>query len=644
MRTLPIVKMTLYKHGVGFYQRRGAVEGETVQLTFRKDEMNDVLKSLTAFTVGDGQVTGVDYDTPEDKEALLQRSSIQLSDDASLRDLLRDVRGRAVEVKTPTQELAGLAVGVDLPADREPMAATLLSIYLPAEKRVLSLRLGDLLALTLVDARAAADLTYFLETSLTEENKRAVTVRVTPGSADLVVSYIAPSPTWRVSYRLVADEAGDAAKGLLQGWGLFDNTFDEDLENVELTFIAGMPVSFVYDLYTPFTPERPVVQEQARTVAAPVEFDRAMPPAAEMAAPVARGMMTLGAGMPAAPAAMRMARAVSAADLGESTAVAAAGQAQGEFFSYVVANPVTVRRGRSAMSPILQSSLNYRKERIYNGRKQPVNPVITARFKNETGLTLERGPLTVIEDGEYAGEAMVPFTGPGAEVYLAYAVDLGIKVTEEPSSERVLSSVNIFRGMLSVQEYDIQRVKYRVENNNARGATVMIEHPRLNDYTPFETPEPAESTADAYRYPVSADAHAVATFTAQQRRLVARREEIRNQKLAQLQRWLRDKVLDDKTFAALQKILALYDQIADLEAKLKKNEATRQEIFAQQKTIQGNLGSLKESGEEGQLRARYVRTLNQLEDQLAQTKVSDDELRQAIEKTKTEIDAALAAF
>ena len=65
-----------------------------------------------------------------------------------------------------------------------------------------------------------------------------------------------------------------AAEGLLQGWAIFDNTLDEDLENVQITFVAGMPVSFIYDLYTPFTPDRPVIQEEARGVAAPVEFDR----------------------------------------------------------------------------------------------------------------------------------------------------------------------------------------------------------------------------------------------------------------------------------------------------------------------------------------------------------------------------------
>ena len=104
MAGLPIVKMTLYKHGVGFFTRRGEVAGEAVSLSFRVDEMNDVLKSLTAVALGGGQVRGVDYDTPEDKATRLARSSIKLSDDASLRDLLRDLRGRRVEASHPQRQ------------------------------------------------------------------------------------------------------------------------------------------------------------------------------------------------------------------------------------------------------------------------------------------------------------------------------------------------------------------------------------------------------------------------------------------------------------------------------------------------------------------------------------------------------------
>ena len=135
MPALPIVKMTLYKHGVGFFTRYGEQPGETVALAFRTAEMNDLLKSLTVVAAG-GQVLGVDYQTPEDKAALLQRSSFRLSDDASLRDLLRDLRGRRVEITTTAGNHSGIVVGVDLPGEREPMAAAVITLFLPEPPRL----------------------------------------------------------------------------------------------------------------------------------------------------------------------------------------------------------------------------------------------------------------------------------------------------------------------------------------------------------------------------------------------------------------------------------------------------------------------------------------------------------------------------
>lgn len=641
MSRLPIVKMTLYKHGVGFFERHGKEPGETISLDFRKEQMNDVLKSLTAVTVG-GQVLGVDYQTPEDKADLLERSSIQLSDQASLRDLLADVRGRRIAVKTTGYSHSGIAVGVDLPGEREPMGATLLSLFVPDRHDVIPLRLADILSITLEDERATTDLGYFLETSLTEEDKRAVTVRLSPGTDTISISYIAPSPVWRVSYRLVADEVDilKGGKGLLQGWALFDNTLDEDLENVELTFVAGMPVSFIYDLYTPFTPQRPVIQEEAREVAAPVEFAGALEGAALQ--PMATGRLMKAAFGDAALAAPRRGGVrATMPDVAASTTVAATGQAQGEFFSYAVANPVTVRRGRSAMAPILQSTIALKKERLYNGRKQSRHPVIAMRFKNLTGLTLERGPLTVIETGEYAGEAMLPFTASEGEIYLAYAVDLGVTVTEEPKAERRLESVRIQDGLLVVQEWDSQAVTYRVENRTRQALRVTLEHPVLGGFEPYDTPDPVERTPEYYRYALDVPAAKTASLVASQRRLTARREEIRNQNMAQLAAWMRDKALDKGTYSRLAGILKLYDEIATNEQAIQRNAADRQQVLEQQKTIQGNLSSLRDTGEEGQLRTHYARTLAEQEDRLTGLERADKALRETIEDLKRQIEQAI---
>src|SRR5438309_5226114 len=118
MATLPVREMILYKHGVGFFVREGAISGDSIALTFHQDEINDVLKSLAVFDRAGGQVLGIHYQTPMDQAARLASSSIRLSTKASLRDLIRDLRGREVTLTleaTPgtLETITGRIIGLD---------------------------------------------------------------------------------------------------------------------------------------------------------------------------------------------------------------------------------------------------------------------------------------------------------------------------------------------------------------------------------------------------------------------------------------------------------------------------------------------------------------------------------------------------
>ena len=72
--------------------------------------------------------------------------------------------------------------------------------------------------------------------------------------------------------------------------------------------------------------------------------------------------------------------------------------------------------------------------------------------------------------------------------------------------------------------------------------------------------------------------------------------------------------------------------------------ASRQKLLDQQKVIQGNLASLRDTGEEGQLRTRYARTLAEQEDRLAELDRSDAVQHGKIEGLAKQIEAAIAAL
>src|SRR6185436_20061863 len=104
---------------------RGSVSGTALRLSFPRAAMDDVLKSLVALDLGAGQVHGVDFETPEDRAAQIARGSIHLSDDRSLLDLLRDLRGRPVRLwledeRDKSRKDFGLGSGRRSPEAREP--------------------------------------------------------------------------------------------------------------------------------------------------------------------------------------------------------------------------------------------------------------------------------------------------------------------------------------------------------------------------------------------------------------------------------------------------------------------------------------------------------------------------------------------
>jgi hypothetical protein len=649
MNELPITRMTLYKHGIGYYERRAKLSGSQVSLTFRTAEMNDILKSLTVIDLGEGQVTAVGYATPQAKDELLAGCSVRLDDQRSLRDLLISLRGREVRLRLDQDEqCAGALIGLDETDPKQPMGESLVTV-LQEPDLARTFPLNRVQGVDILDERGANDLRFFLRAGLAQEHTQTVTIRLTDGEHELSVSYIAPAPTWRVSYRLALDSRAEESRLLLQGWGIFDNRLDEDLKDVTLTLVAGMPISFVYDLYQPFTPKRPEVKEEQRTAAAPVEFGAAleMEPQAKMMRRGAPAMMAAAApmaaagqmaGAPPAPAALDAAR------LAHSASAQAAGQELGELFQYALQNPVSVERGQSALAPIISQWLKPTKDLLYNASKLPTHPVATLRIRNETGLTLERGPVTIFEGDMYAGEAILPLTPNGGEIVAPYAVELGVRVREQNGSASQVHSVRLHGALVTIEQWDMRWREYQLSNQTEKELRVLVEHPRLSQYELADTPEPAEKTEDAYRFAVQAKAHAETILRVNERRLVLRKEELYKQTYAGLQQYLRQGLINPEVHAKAAEILRLWEQAQELEKALNELEDQRAAIFRQQQQIQGNMAALGASGKEGALRARYVSDLEASEDQLKELRRQEEALKQKAADLEEEITRQVKAL
>src|SRR5215510_3081305 len=115
MTALPITRIVLYKHGVGYFEREGAVEGEaTLALTFKQAEVSDVLKSLTVLDLDGGHVASVSYDSTKPLEQLLAEVAFEIPDQGSLVHLLPQIKGARVRLHTGvTDPIDGSILGID---------------------------------------------------------------------------------------------------------------------------------------------------------------------------------------------------------------------------------------------------------------------------------------------------------------------------------------------------------------------------------------------------------------------------------------------------------------------------------------------------------------------------------------------------
>jgi hypothetical protein len=294
------------------------------------------------------------------------------------------------------------------------------------------------------------------------------------------------------------------------------------------------------------------------------------------------------------------------------------------------------------MVPIVSTILSSKKDLIYNGSKMPTHPVATLRFKNSTGLTLERGPVTVLENGEYVGEAILPFTVDKAEAVISYAVELGVHIKEEHQSESQLHSLNVKGGYLYQNLYDIRRTLYRIDNRMAQAKTILIERERNQHYIPFETAEPAETTIDTARYKVETAPGRLTEFKVQERYLVSRREEVRNLSYQGLQKYFENKFLDRQTYEELKALLDAWAEISRLEQRIAEQERRRSQIYKGQEQVQKNMAALSNEGEEGRLRGRYVKQLTQSEEELAQIERTIAQLQAEIQQKQVQIEKMIA--
>ena len=488
-----------------------------------------------------------------------------------------------------------------------------------------SFDLGAASAVKLSDPKLQSQLAAYL-TVLNQSHardRRSVYIDAAgSGTRKLAASYMTPAAVWKSSYRLMFAAAGEPT---LEGWAIVDNTSGDDWNNVRLAVVSGKPVSFITQLYSPRYVQRPYAELAENLAAAPVVYQGAMEAAKDEVLNKAAAPRAMGAQVAQRGGIGGFAMDAAAVAPSSFSRTADTRQA-GELFEYSFSTPVTVKQGESAMLPFLQQKIGARKLLVYSD-SYGLNPRDAAELMNNTGKTLDGGPITVYDDGTYAGEALVETLPMSDKRLVSYGVDLGTRVTTAfNSSKEIVREIHFQRGILTARTAMQETKTYTIKNVDAKAKTLVIEHAQRPAYTLMER-KPSETTPNAYRFEVKLAASGTETFPVREEHIYDQTLSVSNLTPDLLAVYVQNKTLNAAARQQLDQIAQKKAEVAANDGALRQAEADINSLTQDQNRIRSNIESLNRvNGQQDQVQ-QYARQLAAAETRLSALLDTQSDLR-----------------
>ncbi|MDR0408882.1 MAG: DUF4139 domain-containing protein [Spirochaetaceae bacterium] len=618
---LPLKKISIFSSGVSYFEHRGPISPEAaLTLNFNSGTVNDALKSLV-INDPEAALPDITYQSETTLIRTLRSLKINLSGNPGMAGILSSLKGEEIQMTASTPApatLEGRIVAVETSpvflrggeGGGEP------SITISTPNGIRMIKLKDIQSLNFKNAAINADLIRALDIIRSSNNGDMKTLNISlsgKSRRDIGISYVIPSPVWKVSYRL---EINGGGKSLLQGWAIIDNDGDIDWTDVEISLVTGRPVSFIQNLYPPYYVNRPVLPlaiagaAEARTYESgyggrdqTVEdsFDMARGDSAFEIAADEEALAPRPQAMAARALSSRTSNAVSPYGGALDTA---RGADAGDQFEFTLKNPVTLARQQSAMLPLVEGTFDAEKTLVFSGQRAmtgvTLHPAISVRITNNSGMKLPAGPVTVFDGGVYAGDALIEFLPEGEKRIISYGDDLSVSGVVISSFKRVIDAVTASRGVMTLSRKNINERIYTIRNSARSAKKLVIEHPVTRGAALTEPAKFDEQTATLYRFSLDLAAGATLNFPVIEETPVFETINLSGLSDAAFAAFSSNAEIPEKARKAFAAALALKRGADEAAKKLSELEAQRVRLTADEERIRNNIEAAGKESPQGQ--------------------------------------------
>jgi hypothetical protein len=620
---MPLKRVVILTSGLAYYEHQGSLNGAAgISLPFKIEAVNDALKTLIISDPSSSNPS-VTYQSENTLLQTLKSLTIDLSGEPSLSDILSKLRGAEVEIIT-SSTYTGRIAGVDNRSKLSMAIAVEPWLLLNTADGIRSFDFKEISSIKFKDPVIEQDLSRALDLLAASRNSssRLLTVNL-PGTGrrNVTLSYVIPSPVWKVSYRL---DLG-ASKPLFQGWAIVDNDSDTDWNNVRLSLVTGRPTSFIQALYPPYYVNRPVLPLSIAGTAEAAAHDQG----------VSRSTPSLQS---APSAAQRM--AVEESYLQESIEAmlererarltTAAGSAAGGQFEFTIKNPVSLDRRMSAMLPLVETEIQARKTLIYSSG---THPRLGAEITNSSGMKLPAGPVTVYDGGVYGGDALLDFWNENDKRLISFGEDLTVTASSGSATANVISTVVIANGVMTINRTQTFNASYTFINSDSSAKNMIVEKTKTANTT-LVSPAAYEQTTNAYRFNVTLAAKDQTVLTVSEQRPLSERVTLVSLRPETIVSYSTNQEIPQRVRDALARAIDLRREVEAAEQAVKETEAQQSRLIADQDRIRRNLEAAGNQTQQGQ---EYLRRLVALDGEI-------DTITPVLEKQRENLKTAQNIF
>jgi outer membrane protein OmpA-like peptidoglycan-associated protein len=281
---------------------------------------------------------------------------------------------------------------------------------------------------------------------------------------------------------------------------------------------------------------------------------------------------------------------------------------------YALAEPVSIRRGASAMVSILNQRVGaedaflFRPDRNAPGSDR--HPFRAVRLANDSGFTLEPGPIAIFARGTFVGDSLIHRLEIGETAWIPYALDGGTTVTvETDDGERPVRIAAIHRGVATVEAYVAHATRYTIAVGREPARVLYIRHAKRPHATAVELPPGTQDRGDDYLIPVPLSPGKTSVLAIEEREPKRHSIELLDADATQLGAYVAGSHLPPELAERLATAIAARSELGKLEGEIEAQRERVGDLAARAEELRESLKALDKVRGADDLRKKLVADL-----------------------------------